>query len=98
MRAEGRVAMEKTPLIISSWLCVFFYQMMELEGGIFITGGFFEFLNVLYSTMLHLPPSGSTVSEDAGSNPVVTFALALKRSHHSAKSHPQLGKISSTLG
>ncbi len=36
-------------------------------------------------------PSDSTVSEDAGIEPrtVATMALAVRRSHHSARSHPQ---------
>jgi hypothetical protein len=48
------------------------------------------FPNVLYSTLLHLPPSDSTVSEDAGIEPrtVATSALAVRRSNHSAKSNP----------
>jgi hypothetical protein len=43
-------------------------------------------------------PSDSTVSEDAGIEPrtLATSALAVKRSSHSAISHPQVGYISST--
>jgi hypothetical protein len=48
--------------------------------------------------MFHLPLSDSTLSEDAGIEPgtAATSALAVKRFSHSAKSHPQLGYISST--
>jgi hypothetical protein len=44
---------------------------------------------VKYSTLLHLPPSDSTESEDAGIEPgtVATAALAVRRSNHSARSH-----------
>jgi hypothetical protein len=47
---------------------------------------------VIYSTLLHLPPSDSTqstVSMNAGMEPrtVVTLALAVRRSNHSANSH-----------
>jgi hypothetical protein len=43
-------------------------------------------------------PSDSTVSEDAGIEPrtVATSAMAVRRSSHSATSHPRLGYISST--
>ncbi len=44
-------------------------------------------------------PSDSTVSEDAGikSRKVATSVLVVRRSNHSARSHPQLGQISSTV-
>jgi hypothetical protein len=47
--------------------------------------------NMLYSTLLHLSPSDSNVSEDAEIEPrtVATVALTVRRSNHSAKSHPQ---------
>jgi hypothetical protein len=55
-------------------------------------GGFFNFLfiYVRYSTLLHLPPLRSTVSEDAGIRlrTVASLALTVRRSNHSAKSHP----------
>jgi hypothetical protein len=40
------------------------------------------------------------VSEDAGIEPetVATLALTVRSSNHSARSHPLLGLISSTLG
>jgi hypothetical protein len=43
-------------------------------------------------------PSYYIVSEDAGIEPrtVTTSALAVRRSNHKARSHPQLGEISST--
>ncbi len=52
--------------------------------------GFFRFFHVRYSTLLHLPPLRSTVSEEAGIEPrtVATTALAVRRSNHSARSHP----------
>ncbi len=44
-------------------------------------------------------PSDSTVSAVAGMEPrtVATSALAVRRSNHSARSHPCLGYISSTI-
>jgi hypothetical protein len=44
-------------------------------------------------------PSDSTVSEDAEVEPrtVVTSTLAVRRSNHSARSHPPFGWISSTI-
>jgi hypothetical protein len=68
----------------------------------------YQHFYVPYSTLLHLPPSDSTVSEDAGIEPrtVATLALTARRSTtrldfirparshlHSARSHPV-----STLG
>ncbi len=57
-----------------------------LNRGIFIV-----FFNVLYSTLLHLPPLSSTVSEYAEIEPrtVATFALADRRSNNSSTSHPE---------
>jgi hypothetical protein len=57
-------------------------------------GEFFFFFFVLYSTLLHLPPSDSTVSTDAGTEPrtVATGALAIRRSTHLARSHPHLAR------
>jgi hypothetical protein len=51
-----------------------------------------RFFYALYSILLHLGrPSDSIVSEDAGTKArtVATLALAIKRSNHSARSHPQ---------
>ncbi len=47
---------------------------------------------VRFSTLLHLPPPDSTVSEDAGIEPktVATMALAVRRSNHSARSLPNI--------
>jgi hypothetical protein len=36
---------------------------------IFFTGAFFKDIYVLYSTLFHLPPSDSTVSDDAEIEP-----------------------------
>ncbi len=46
---------------------------------------------VRYSTMLHMPPSDSTVSQDAGFEPrtAATMALTANRSKNSARSHLQ---------
>ncbi len=41
---------------------------LESTTELFSSGGFYGFL-VIYSTLLHLPPSNSTVSEDAGIEP-----------------------------
>ncbi len=56
-------------------------------GGQLITGQVFEMVNlfeVLYLTLLHPPPSDSSVSEDAWVEPrtVATLALAVRRSKH----------------
>ncbi len=51
-------------------------------------GDFIEFyFCVLYSTLFICRPSDSSVSEDAGIKPR-TSALAVRRSNHSASSHP----------
>ncbi len=59
-------------------------------------GGFFS---VLSSTLLLLTPSDSAVSEDAGIEPrtVATSALAVRRSNHSARSHPHYNVIQLNL-
>ncbi len=49
----------------------------------FYNGNLFEF-QIFYSTLLHLPPLGSSVSEDAG-NELRTVAT-LRRSNHLARS------------
>ncbi len=52
----------------------------------------FFFIYLRYSTFLHLPPSDSTVSEDARIEPrtVATTALAVRHSDHSARPHPEI--------
>ncbi len=54
----------------------------------------FFILSLLYSTPFHFicRRSDSPVSEDAGIEPrtVATLALAVRRSNHSARSHPQI--------
>jgi hypothetical protein len=52
-------------------------------------GIFFDYFYVLYTTLLHLPPSDFTVSEDAGieTRTIATLAFAVRRSNHSAGSH-----------
>ncbi len=57
---------------------------------------------ILYILMQHCficHPSDFSVSEDAEIEPraAATVTLAVKRSHHSAICHPQLGYISSTM-
>jgi hypothetical protein len=69
-------------------LIVLRYPFLSIKGGIF---GFFLFY-VQYSTLLHLPPLRfHCVGEDAEIElrTVVTTALAVRRSNHSARSHPQ---------
>jgi RsiW-degrading membrane proteinase PrsW (M82 family) len=70
---------------------VYFFKRDKYETGslklvitYYLTGGFFGvfgifFFYVMYSTLLHLPPHRSTVSEDAGIEPrtVATSALAV---------------------
>jgi hypothetical protein len=58
---------------------------------LFSKGGFFVlFFYVLYSTLFNSGPSDSTVSEDAGieAKTVATTAMNVRRSNHSARSHP----------
>ncbi len=59
---------------------------------------FFLFMYVIQHCFICLP-SDSTASVDAGTETrtVATLALTARRSDHSAKSHSQLGKISSTV-
>jgi hypothetical protein len=45
-----------------------------------------DFLYVRYSSLLHLPPSDSTVSEDAG---IETRTVTTRSHPQSARSHPQ---------
>ncbi len=58
----------------------------------FLQGDFWIFLCFIQHCFI-CRPSDSTVSEDAGIEPwtVATSALAVRRSNHSARSHPQLG-------
>jgi len=63
-------------------------------------GDFLDFFMYFIQPCFNCRPSDSTVSEDAGIEPrtVATSALPFRRSNHSARSHPQLGYISSTHG
>jgi hypothetical protein len=64
------------------------YPDQTLKGGFF---GFFLFMyDIQHCFICH--PSDSTVSEDAGIEPrtVATTALAVRRSNHSARSHPDI--------
>ncbi len=45
---------------------------------LFLKGDFFEFFYLRYSTLLHLPPSDSTMSKDAGIEPRTVATLALQ--------------------
>ncbi len=70
------------------WGCAVSYLLFHIFlGGIFLIYLFF----ILNSTLLHLPPSDSTVLTDAGIEPrtVATGALAVSRSNHLARSHPE---------
>ncbi len=63
------------------------------------TGGFFILFFMYFSKHCFIcRPTDSTVSEDAGIEPrtVATSALIVRRSSHSATSHPHFGYISST--
>jgi hypothetical protein len=57
--------------------------------------GIFWIFYVLYSTLLHLRPSDSTVSEDAGIEPrtVATSGFAVRRFNHLARSHPHFNIV-----
>ncbi len=61
----------------------FFLSFSPLKGELFWTFAF----HVRYSTLLHMPPSDYTASEDAGIEPrtVATMALAVRSSNHSAR-------------
>jgi hypothetical protein len=72
-----------------------YYNKSKFDWGDFFFfliffGGIFFFFFVLYSALLHLPPSDSTVPTDAGIEPrtVATGALAVRRSKHLARYHP----------
>jgi hypothetical protein len=59
---------------------------------------YFRLHNTALFNIVICRPSDSSVSEDAGIKPraVATLSLAGRRSNHPARSHPRLGKISST--
>jgi hypothetical protein len=63
--------------------------------GLFLKGDFSDFFLFTYDIQdcFICRPSDSTVSEDAviEARAVGTTALAVRRSNHSARSHPQLG-------
>ncbi len=61
-------------------------EVLKWDGGIFLIFSIF----IRRSTLLHLPPLGSTGSEDAGIElrTVATLAWTARRSNHSARSHP----------
>jgi hypothetical protein len=60
------------------------YTFLFLLLPKYFLGDFLIFFFVLYSALLHLPPSDSTVPTDAGIEPrtVATSALAVRRSNH----------------
>jgi hypothetical protein len=77
---------------------VFFLLLLQDEIRVkmtFIEGGFFYVFLFTYDIQdcFICRPSDSTVSEDAMIEPraVATTALAVRRSDHTARSHPQLG-------
>jgi hypothetical protein len=86
---------QQREMVLGLLFSSFLWKERIFVFGPLLTGGFLGFLkNVLYSTALHLPPSDSAVSEDAGIEPriVATSALAVRRhSNNSARSHPRLG-------
>jgi hypothetical protein len=63
------------------------WHIIDVKGGIFCI--FFFMYDIQHCFICR--PSDSTVSEDAGLKPrtVATTALAVRRSNHSARSHPQ---------
>jgi hypothetical protein len=73
--------------LILLYVTFVYFEVLEIQAGDFLD--FFSFY-VLYSTLLYLRTSDSTVSEDAGTEPrtVATVTLAVRRSNHSARSHP----------
>ncbi len=58
---------------------------LSVRSKPYFKGDVFTF-SVLYSTLLHLPPSDSTVSEDAGIE--LRTVATTRLSDHSARSHP----------
>jgi hypothetical protein len=70
-----------------SKICLF---VLQFGSMFFLCGGFFGFLMFFIQHCLICRASDSTVSEDAGTEPriVATLALAVRRSNHSAGSHP----------
>jgi hypothetical protein len=78
--------------LIASRSFTFIRTMLRLQAGISFKGGFFGFFlfYVRYSTLFHLPSLRFHCVEDAGIEPrtVATTALTVRRSYHSARSHP----------
>jgi hypothetical protein len=72
--------------------CTFFTftHVRQTYFAYYFFGAFFHnfFNGFEIRTLLHLPPSESTVREDAA-----TFALAVRSSNHSAKSQPLTDEI-----
>jgi hypothetical protein len=70
------------------------FSKLTVIGRIFkINRGIFWIFYIFIQNCFICRPSDSTVSEDAGieQRTVATSALAVRRSNHSTRSHPQLG-------
>jgi hypothetical protein len=65
------------------------YSIMNINVTIFFQGDFVGFLSALFSTVSSAAPQ---IPEDAGIEPriVATSALVVRRSNHSARSHPHV--------
>ncbi len=92
--SEAKIAKPRLATCVTSLDSVFSVEDAAISSYPMHTGGFFW---IFFSSMYCIQhcficrPSDSTVSEDAGIEPrtIATLALAVRRFHHSARSHPQ---------
>ncbi len=75
---------------VASWRYYRYFSAQRHTKGPFFLAHFLGFFYVLYSTLVHKPPLRSS---GVGGNwdrtrTVGTLALAVRRSHHSPRSHP----------
>ncbi len=80
-------------LIVDLFAMTFFFLWVSCCSLVsFFNRIFLDFIYLHYSTLLHLPPLDSTVSEDAGIEPrtIATLALTVRHSKPSDRSLPFL--------